>query len=500
VHSTEAFAASLAADFTTQNAAAKPFNDMPGPSKWPLIGILPTFLKYGVAKMPAFYDDIYKYGMICNASIMNEKIVALHDPREMLRIFQKEGKYPMSLVSDAWANKLWHDKRGLEYNSILKDGEAWRIGRHAMQKDLFSLQAASSYAPIISKTTTEVMSHFSDQVKAADGAPMRIEDFALNSVADVFTAAVLGESVGLMNAQVGADEQEWVDKAMRSIQLSAQLISSPQAKVLPSKLWREFDKDFGRTNELTENLVRRAIERYRDYTGPEDELPYVVRLHRRGDIREDALPTEVSGIVMAGLDTTFHVLLWNIINLAANPAAQQTLRDEVLRVLGPDAHFTREQRKDMHYMKAVIRETQRFTPAAPLLTFRMLEEDIALCGYNIPAGTKIWMVVEPLQADPRVVDEPQRFLPERFLPEAVEARKHDQLKSLLDHRLLSSPFSFGPRMCMGSRLAELEIMSLLAQLVAKFKFELAPEGQTWTKTMRTMSVPDRVPTMRFTQL
>jgi len=77
----------------------------------------------------------------------------------------------------------------------------------------------------------------------------------------------------------------------------------------------------------------------------------------------------------------------------------------------------------------------------------------------------------------------------------VEARKHDELKSLIDHRMLSSPFSFGARMCMGSRLAELEIMSLLAQLVAKFEFKIAPEGQTWTKTMRTMSIPDRVPTM-----
>jgi hypothetical protein len=36
---------------------------------------------------------------------------------------------------------------------------------------------------------------------------------------------------------------------------------------------------------------------------------------------------------------------------------------------------------------------------------------------------------------------------------------------ILDHRLLATPFSFGPRMCLGGRLAELEIKTLFARLV-----------------------------------
>merc|ERR1712217_37282 len=194
------------------------------------------------------------------------------------------------------------------------------------------------------------------------------------------------------------------------------------------------------------------------------------------------------------------VLLWNMLNLAKVRSAQEALREEVLRVLGPDAHFTRDKLSQMPYLKAVMRETQRFTPAAPIMTFRWLEQDIALCGYNIPAGTRIVLAVESVQKDPRLVDDAHVFMPERFLPEAVAARKGDPLKSLIDHKLLGTPFSFGARMCMGARLADVEIMTLLSKFVSKFQFELDPPEQTWKKTMRTMSIPDKIPNVKFTAL
>lgn len=42
------------------------------------------------------------YGVISNATILNEPTVILQHPREFLKVFQQEGKYPKGLVSDAW--------------------------------------------------------------------------------------------------------------------------------------------------------------------------------------------------------------------------------------------------------------------------------------------------------------------------------------------------------------------------------------------------------------
>lgn len=265
-------------------------------------------------------------------------------------------------------------------------------------------------------------------------------------------------------------------------------------------LYREFEDVRRRATKATETLVKRSISDYKDYSGPPEELPYVVRVLRRGEIPEDHLSSEIQSVIMAGLDTTFHVLLWNMLHLAQRPGAQQSLREEILRVLGPEANFTRDKMSEMPYLKAVMRETQRITPALPIMTFRFLDQDISLCGYRIPAQTRITMAVEPIQKDPRIVDDAQVFMPERFLPAAVEARKDDPLKSLIDHKLLSTPFSFGARMCLGARLAEVEIMTLLSKFVSRFHFEYSMPNQPWTKTMRTMSCPVPVPQVKFTPI
>jgi len=324
----------------------------------------------------------------------------------------------------------------------------------------------------------------------------------VKAVADVFSAAVLGQSLGVSSGSCSPEATEWLENSMRVIQLSAQLIMQPHMKVYPEAfgLYREFETLFGKTNEATQRMVKETLERYENFEGPQDELPYLARVQRRGEVPEEDLATEVQGIVMAGLDTTFHVLLWNVLNLAQNPSAQEALREEVHRVLGPDAHFTREKLSEMPYLKAVMRETQRYTPAAPILTFRFLDQDLPLCGYSIPANTRIIMSVEAIQKDPRIVDDPGTFRPERFLAEAVAARKDDPLKSILDHRLLGTPFSFGARMCLGARLAEVEIMTLLSKFTSRFSFELSDKNQTWSKTLRTMSIPDPVPKVTFTRL
>jgi cytochrome P450 len=50
-----------------------------------------------------------------------------------------------------------------------------------------------------------------------------------------------------------------------------------------------------------------------------------------------------------------------------------------------------------------------------------------------------------------------KFIPERWL-------KNDPQHSKKGHPLLSMPFGFGPRMCVGRRFAELEIETLVTKV------------------------------------
>jgi cytochrome P450 family 12 len=207
----------------------------------------------------------------------------------------------------------------------------------------------------------------------------------------------------------------------------------------------------------------------------------------------------VVGLLLAAVDTTSNYMNWIMLHLACNPDKQEKLAKELKEILkGGD--YNKDQ--PLPYLQACYRESHRLTPVQ-LGIYRYLDEPIGtyiyiqliivinfivifhhhssplsssdLNGYNIPAGTKLTFNLEAIQKDPAFVDAPEVYSPERWLPEAVESRKGTP-SEILDHRLLATPFSFGPRMCLGGRLAELEIKTLFARLVQDYEFTIAPDS------------------------
>jgi len=122
-----------------------------------------------------------------------------------------------------------------------------------------------------------------------------------------------------------------------------------------------------------------------------------------------------------------------------------------------DGPVTAKQLDQMDYMKLVLRESYRYSPLfAPNLIYRHLDRPIVLSGFEIPAGVKLALPIFTLQNDPRFVDKPEEFVPERWMKSAVASRKGTP-KEVVDSMLISKPFGYGPRMCIGARLAENEI-------------------------------------------
>merc|ERR1711881_431059 len=79
-------------------------------------------------------------------------------------------------------------------------------------------------------------------------------------------------------------------------------------------------------------------------------------------------------------------------------------------------------------------------------------------------------------------------------------------KSVLDNKIVSKPFSFGPRMCPGSRVAETEMYSLICRIVQDWEFSLkdvAPKtphgnpGPAWEAHEVLMTRADPFPKFVF---
>ncbi|CAG2162726.1 unnamed protein product [Oppiella nova] len=111
-------------------------------------------------------------------------------------------------------------------------------------------------------------------------------------------------------------------------------------------------------------------------------------------------------------------------------------------------------------MDAVIDETLRLFP--PLLFLnRVATEDYELKStcITIKKDHVVHIPTYAMHRDPEYFADPQVFRPERFLSENIAHNPYTYI-----------PWGAGPRNCLGTRLAQLEIKLALVNLVHRYVF------------------------------
>lgn len=87
------------------------------------------------------------------------------------------------------------------------------------------------------------------------------------------------------------------------------------------------------------------------------------------------------GVFAAGADTTFTLLEWTMTELIHHPRVITELYQEVRKFVGPKwckLMISEDNLEKMTYLKAMIRESLRLHPPAPLFIFRELLQDVKL--------------------------------------------------------------------------------------------------------------------------
>lgn len=152
--------------------------------------------------------------------------------------------------------------------------------------------------------------------------------------------------------------------------------------------------------------------------------------------------------------------------LLRQPSVLKKLKNEVCEVMGDKRDITASDLEKMHYLKAVMMETLRCHPPIPLLVPRVAKEDVEIMGYDIAAGTRVFINARAIGRDPNSWEEPETFYPERFLNSEVDYKG-------LDFELI--PFGAGRRGCPGVAFAMATNEFVLANLVRRFEWKLPDE-------------------------
>ncbi|GAB1867046.1 Probable cytochrome P450 6a13 [Camponotus japonicus] len=220
-------------------------------------------------------------------------------------------------------------------------------------------------------------------------------------------------------------------------------------------------------------IITNVMEQRRTEDKPRNDfLQLMADLERTEGNKIDinVLTSHATSFFIDGYETSSTVLSFVGFQLANNPDVQAKLREEVISVLNKyEGVITYDALKDMTYMDQVISESQRIIPALGFLT-KICTEETELRGSDgiachIERGMQILIPVNGLQADPRYWEHPEVFDPDRFGPD----RKHSI------ERFAFLPFGEGPRICVGMRMAQLQMKACLATFLRKYSIELSPK-------------------------
>ena len=203
----------------------------------------------------------------------------------------------------------------------------------------------------------------------------------------------------------------------------------------------------------------------------EDFVDVLLRVQKSPELEvpltDDNLKALVLDMFVAGTDTTFATLEWVMTELVRHPRVLRKAQEEVRRVVGGKGRVEEADVGELHYMRAIIKETFRLHPAVPLLVPRESVAPCTLGGYDIPAKTRVFINTFAMGRDPEIWDSPLEYLPERFENGGGEIDLKDP-----DYKLL--PFGGGRRGCPGYTFALATVQVSLASLLYHFEWALPP--------------------------
>ncbi|KWV93658.1 cytochrome P450 [Erythrobacter sp. AP23] len=421
---------------------------IPGEKGWPLVGNTFKMLAdpHGMARrMVEKYGRVYK-----NRAFGGWNVALIGADANELVLFDREKLFSSEQGWGPILDKLF--PRGL----MLMDFDHHRADRRALSI-AFKPGPMRHYSGALNRGIAK-------RVEEWGAGPMRfypaIKELTLDLAADSFIGIPWGPEADTIN-------RAFVDMVQASV--------APVRKPLPfTQMKRGVDGRAYLVDYFTQETHRRRAE-----GGGQDMFSqFATAEYDDGSLMPvDEVVDHMNFLMMAAHDTitsSATSLLWL---LAKHPEWQEKLREEVEAVTGgADANgrprdLAYEDLGKLELTEMAFKEALRFIPPVPSMPRRALR-DFEYGGYRIPAGTPVGINIHWTHHSEDYWDEPEKFDPMRFTPEKVKAR----------HKYAWVPFGGGAHMCLGLHFAYMQVKILMAQLLPRYRVELAggdPDWQAW---------------------
>ena len=191
----------------------------------------------------------------------------------------------------------------------------------------------------------------------------------------------------------------------------------------------------------------------------------------------DELFMEAQLLIIAGSDASTGAITGLIFYLTRNPRVYARLTQEI-RTTFQTVDEIRSGTKlgACRYLRACLDEAMRMSPPVPCeLTREVLPGGMEVNGMFVPQGTQIGTGTYSLHHHESVFPDPFVYRPERWI---VDEKGGVSSTDVARAESAFSPFSIGPRACVGKNLAYLEITIAIARLLYLFEVKVPEEDTT----------------------
>lgn len=452
----------------------KSIQDIPGPKPLPILGNVLDFVKHE-KKQHWWFKDLYeKYGDIIKVNLGLSgfgNMIYTFNPEYAKIIFTADGSMPVNFILD---NFIWY--RNVRKKELYPDGlagligsypELWREQRTAINPDMMRRNAALCYLEVEEEISLDCVNRIAekrdDKNEIINGIPEIIYLWSLESIAKIF----LDTRMGCLDREMDPKCAEFIENILAMFQGSSMMLRKlPLWKYIDVSHYKKFDKASSYVYRESSILINKSIQRQKDNKenlegNQENKRSILAKLTDKfGENSNIPIVTALDAL-LGGVDAVATTATFMLYHLANNPLKQEIAIEEVDRIVG-GGKITQEKFDQLRYLKACLVESQRINPAANG-TARRLQDNIVLGDYLIPKGTYVVITGYVSANDPKNFPEPEKFLPERWL------RGHPDHNTA--HPYAHIPFGFGPRMCVGRRFAEMEVVVLAIKMLQKFRME-----------------------------
>ncbi|THU91997.1 cytochrome P450 [Dendrothele bispora CBS 962.96] len=456
----------------------------PGPKGLPILGDVISAIRTKKvddlgAPQWAYYLDLGKkyQSDVVHINVLGDHTVVLNSVKATNELLEKRS----ALYSGRPHLPMINDLIGWDWNfGTMPYTNQWRLHRRAFHQE-FGPQAVTAYRPVILQSTSTLLKSLvpatSDLSKVPNMPHKDLEHYVHNHAGSIILRIVYGMTTqGELDdyAKMAALAAQSMNESMNHGAFFVDYF--PILKHIPA--WvpgATFKKKARDWKPTVLNLVNRPWEKVKNAFESGTAVPCIATKHlerisagdygelskaaeQEGESMEDVYRSTSGVAYFAASDTTVSLVMTAIVVLSRNPDVQAKVHKELDSVVGPSRLPDFNDREDLPYLEAILKEVQRSYPVSPIGNTHCATTDDIYDGYFIPKGTSVIGNIWAILHDPEYYPDPLKFNPDRFMPTGPGAKVPPNPELYA--------FGFGRRICPGKHLALEAAWLALACLLA----------------------------------